>query len=172
MPEAPIAMKLGARPAASTAPTRASIASTATCSGLTPRSAATASTRRARSSGRWTTKLTPSVHDRALTATRVRPLGFEPRTCGLRVRCSAVELEARCSPNGTRRPTRALVQVANSPRDDGRVTDGDRTRDLRDHNPALCQLSYGHQGATSVSHPEEIAGGGGNLLEGPCSSTG
>ena len=24
----------------------------------------------------------------------VRPLGFEPRTCGLRVRCSAVELEA------------------------------------------------------------------------------
>ena len=25
----------------------------------------------------------------------VRPLGFEPRTCGLRVRCSAVELEAR-----------------------------------------------------------------------------
>ncbi len=25
----------------------------------------------------------------------VRPLGFEPRTCGLRVRCSAIELEAR-----------------------------------------------------------------------------
>ena len=25
---------------------------------------------------------------------RVRPLGFEPRTCGLRVRCSAIELEA------------------------------------------------------------------------------
>ncbi len=25
----------------------------------------------------------------------MRPLGFEPRTCGLRVRCSAVELEAR-----------------------------------------------------------------------------
>ena len=24
----------------------------------------------------------------------MRPLGFEPRTCGLRVRCSAVELEA------------------------------------------------------------------------------
>jgi hypothetical protein len=24
----------------------------------------------------------------------VRPRGFEPRTCGLRVRCSAVELEA------------------------------------------------------------------------------
>ena len=29
---------------------------------------------------------------------RVRPLGFEPRTCGLRVRCSAVELEARNRP--------------------------------------------------------------------------
>ena len=28
----------------------------------------------------------------------VRPLGFEPRTCGLRVRCSAVELEARGAP--------------------------------------------------------------------------
>ena len=27
-------------------------------------------------------------------AARVRPLGFEPRTCGLRVRCSAIELEA------------------------------------------------------------------------------
>ena len=26
--------------------------------------------------------------------TRVRPSGFEPETCGLRVRCSAVELEA------------------------------------------------------------------------------
>jgi hypothetical protein len=27
--------------------------------------------------------------------TGVRPPGFEPGTCGLRVRCSAVELEAR-----------------------------------------------------------------------------
>jgi hypothetical protein len=26
---------------------------------------------------------------------RVRLRGFEPRTCGLRVRCSAIELEAR-----------------------------------------------------------------------------
>src|SRR5918998_6977844 len=25
-----------------------------------------------------------------------------------------------------------------------RVTDGARTRDLRSHNPMLCQLSYGH----------------------------
>jgi hypothetical protein len=28
-----------------------------------------------------------------------------------------------------------------------RVTDGARTRDLRGHIPALCQLSYGHQGS-------------------------
>src|SRR5579875_3852317 len=31
----------------------------------------------------------------------VRSLGFEPRTCGLRVRCSAVELEA-LAPDSTR----------------------------------------------------------------------
>jgi hypothetical protein len=31
----------------------------------------------------------------ALTRGFVRPSGFEPETCGLRVRCSAVELEAR-----------------------------------------------------------------------------
>jgi hypothetical protein len=31
----------------------------------------------------------------------VRPLGFEPRTCGLRVRCSAVELEARAMRSGS-----------------------------------------------------------------------
>src|SRR5579871_6092257 len=30
-------------------------------------------------------------------ANEVRPRGFEPRTCGLRVRCSAVELEAHLS---------------------------------------------------------------------------
>src|ERR1700678_3475234 len=29
-----------------------------------------------------------------LSCGNVRPLGFEPRTCGLRVRCSAIELEA------------------------------------------------------------------------------
>jgi hypothetical protein len=28
----------------------------------------------------------------------VRPSGFEPETCGLRVRCSAIELEARSDP--------------------------------------------------------------------------
>jgi hypothetical protein len=32
--------------------------------------------------------------DQEVPATRVRPSGFEPETCGLRVRCSAVELEA------------------------------------------------------------------------------
>ncbi len=37
-----------------------------------------------------------------------------------------------------------------------RVTDGARTRDLRGHIPALCQLSYGHQGASSVA---QTAGG-------------
>ena len=26
-----------------------------------------------------------------------------------------------------------------------RVTDGTRTRDVQDHNLALCQLSYGHR---------------------------
>ena len=31
----------------------------------------------------------------ALNRENVRPSGFEPETCGLRVRCSAVELEAR-----------------------------------------------------------------------------
>jgi hypothetical protein len=28
-----------------------------------------------------------------------------------------------------------------------RVTDGTRTRDVQDHNLALCQLSYGHRAA-------------------------
>jgi hypothetical protein len=35
-----------------------------------------------------------------------------------------------------------------------RVTDGARTRDLRGHIPALCQLSYGHQGASSVAQAD------------------
>ena len=33
--------------------------------------------------------------EQVLSADSVRPSGFEPETCGLRVRCSAVELEAR-----------------------------------------------------------------------------
>ena len=44
-----------------------------------------------------------------------------------------------------------------------RVTDGARTRDLRDHNPALYQLSYGHQGGTSVAHSEVNPNGGSSL---------
>ena len=32
--------------------------------------------------------------DQYVSAIRVRPSGFEPETCGLRVRCSAIELEA------------------------------------------------------------------------------
>jgi hypothetical protein len=38
-----------------------------------------------------------------------------------------------------------------------RVTDGDRTRDLRSHNPMLCQLSYGHQ--VHARFYQEKAGG-------------
>jgi hypothetical protein len=40
-----------------------------------------------------------------------------------------------------------------------RVTDGARTRDLRGHIPALCQLSYGHQGASSVAQTGGGTGG-------------
>ena len=41
---------------------------------------------------RFITLTTSSI----LTSQNVRPPGFEPGTCGLRVRCSAVELEALC----------------------------------------------------------------------------
>ena len=77
----------------------------------------------------------------------VGPLGFEPRTCGLRVRCSAVELEARAvlrfvtvaEPKGP--PT-----VSTDPTDQlcHGVTDGTRTRDFQGHILALYQLNYGH----------------------------
>jgi hypothetical protein len=49
----------------------------------------------------WLPFLAPESHfgrdlpKSALTREFVRPSGFEPETCGLRVRCSAVELEAR-----------------------------------------------------------------------------
>ncbi len=56
----------------------------------------------------------------------VRPLGFEPRTCGLRVRCSAVELEAP-----------APVSLVGATGHVARVTEGIRTPDIRDHNAAL-----------------------------------
>jgi hypothetical protein len=45
---------------------------------------------------------------------------------------------------GLPQPGRARGFVRISPAN-RRVTDGARTRDLRDHNPMLCQLSYGHQ---------------------------
>src|ERR1700712_2516346 len=67
----------------------------------------------------------------------VRPLGFEPRTCGLRVRCSAVELEARLA-------WRSVGGTLVPPNCDSGVTDGARPRDIQDHNLALYQLSYGH----------------------------
>jgi len=34
-----------------------------------------------------------------------------------------------------------------------RVTDGARTRDIKDHNLALCQLSYGHRPSLFLSNP-------------------
>ena len=80
------------------------------------------------------------------SADLVRPPGFEPGTCGLRVRCSAVELEAPVLQPSPRRSTGCACIPGGV-----RVTDGARTRDLRGHIPALCQLSYGHQGASSVA---------------------
>ncbi len=70
----------------------------------------------------------------SLTSTfAVRPLGFEPRTCGLRVRCSAIELEAL-----VRREKLARLPPLW----------GDRG-DLNPRPPgpqpgALTELSYGH----------------------------
>ena len=76
----------------------------------------------------------------------VRPLGFEPRTCGLRVRCSAVELEARL-----RRAVYGAIR-ATQLRCIG-VTDGTRTRDIQDHNLALYQLNYGHHVGRQCATP-------------------
>jgi hypothetical protein len=42
----------------------------------------------------------------------VRPPGFEPGTCGLRVRCSAIELEARRRSVGDRSPESGRVRDA------------------------------------------------------------
>ena len=48
----------------------------------------------------------------------------------------------------------------------GGVTDGDRTRDNRNHNPGLYQLSYGHhQGVARPAGFEPATDG----LEGRCS---
>ena len=76
----------------------------------------------------------------------VRPLGVEPRTCGLRVRCSAIELEAQ---NGCRVYER--VDSTGNVRPQGtRVTDGTRTRDSQYHKLELYQLSYGHHEGSTV----------------------
>ena len=79
----------------------------------------------------------------------VRPLGFEPRTNGLRVHCSAVELEAR---DGRRVYGRARTPG----------TEWGERGDLNPRPPgpqpgALTELSYAHhaggQSATRVSVP-------------------
>ena len=57
-----------------------------------------------------------------------------------------------CSPEPSPLP-RARLSYAESER----VTDGARTRDLRSHNPMLCQLSYGHQ--VHARFYQEKAGG-------------
>ena len=44
-----------------------------------------------------------------------------------------------------------------------RVSDGSRTRDRRDHNPELYQLSYAHRGAT-----ESTSGSATPSLAGSC----
>jgi hypothetical protein len=51
-------------------------------------------TQRARRSSGVECEREEMASDLGNPATRVRPSGFEPETCGLRVRCSAVELEA------------------------------------------------------------------------------
>ena len=82
----------------------------------------------------------------------VRPLGFEPRTCGLRVRCSAIELEARetatyGSSQGDTGVAHASRRTAGWPTGFEPATSGITTR-------RSDQLSYGHQGASSVAHAE------------------
>jgi hypothetical protein len=72
----------------------------------------------------------------------VRPLGFEPRTCGLRVRCSAVELEAHRSAEAGPQQCRGRKAVPHLPLG---VIDGTRTRDNQYHKLGLYQLSYDHQ---------------------------
>src|SRR4051812_31606822 len=86
------------------------------------------------------TRATPgdkAASTRKALVRKVHPLGFEPRTCGLRVRCSAVELEAQ-------RVRREAVQLR-----------GTRVGWLRGLEPPTSwtttrrsnQLSYSHQAA-------------------------
>jgi hypothetical protein len=79
----------------------------------------------------------------------VPPLGLEPRTCGLRVRCSAIELEGRVWRSGSVGIyTTGRQHVAKRPR----VTDGTRTRDSQYHKLELYQLSYGHHEGCIFCH--------------------
>src|SRR5437763_17000421 len=80
----------------------------------------------------------------------VRPLGFEPRTCGLRVRCSAVELEAHRP--GLKPGPEQCRGTCVPPNCSIGVTDGARTRDIQYHKLALYQLNYGHHVGRSVCH--------------------
>jgi hypothetical protein len=78
----------------------------------------------------------------------VRPPGFEPGTCGLRVRCSAIELEA---PDTVKLAT---DRGRNCPRSCGHEGDrrGSNPRPPGPHPGALTKLSYGHQGAIILAH--------------------
>ena len=78
----------------------------------------------------------------------MRPLGLEPRTCGLRVRCSAIELEAQNACRVYERVNSTGNVTGRGPR----VTDGTRTRDSQYHKLELYQLSYGHHVGPTVCH--------------------
>ena len=88
----------------------------------------------------------------------VPPLGLEPRTCGLRVRCSAIELEGRVAgellASSWRVWRSGSVEIHTTGRQHAavrpRVTDGTRTRDSQYHKLELYQLSYGHHEGCTV----------------------
>ena len=92
---------------------------------------------------------------RRVSVTVVRPLGFEPRTNGLRVHCSAVELEAHRSGSG-----RAVYGAHERP--GHHRTDWGERGDLNPRPPgpqpgALTELSYAHHG-TRQSATSAVAG--------------
>ena len=49
-----------------------------------------------------------------------------------------------------------------------RVSDGIRTRDRRDHNPELYQLSYAHQDGAEHSAGKAASRGRANPVDTPC----